>query len=42
LSLSYDERDRRFQNALRLRQLDAFYWAPPSGESFASVALRVD
>jgi broad specificity phosphatase PhoE len=41
-SLSYRERDRRFQNALRLRQLDAFYWAPPSGESLASVALRVD
>lgn len=41
-SLSYQERDRRFQNALRLRELDAFYWAPPSGESLANVALRVD
>jgi broad specificity phosphatase PhoE len=41
-SLSYQERDRRFQNALRLRELDSFYWAPPSGESLANVALRVD
>jgi broad specificity phosphatase PhoE len=41
-SLGYQERRRRFQNALRLRKLDAFYWAPPSGESLANVALRVD
>jgi NAD+ kinase len=41
-ALSYQERQRRFQNALRLRKLDAFYWAPPSGESLANVALRVD
>jgi broad specificity phosphatase PhoE len=41
-SLSYQERRRRFENALRLRNLDAFYWAPPSGESLANLALRVD
>jgi broad specificity phosphatase PhoE len=41
-SLSYRERDRRFADALKLRQLDAFYWTPPSGESLANVSLRVD
>lgn len=41
-SLSYDERERRFSGALERRKRDHFYWVPPSGESLAEVALRVD
>lgn len=41
-SLSYEERETRFSKAMEMRKRDAFYWTPPSGESLASVALRVD
>ncbi|EAY23735.1 phosphoglycerate mutase family protein [Trichomonas vaginalis G3] len=40
--LSYREREERFSRALELRKRDAFYWKPPSGESLADLALRVD
>jgi broad specificity phosphatase PhoE len=41
-SLSYDERERRFQMEMQLRKRDHFYWVPPSGESLANLALRID
>lgn len=41
-SLSYHEREKRFSKALEVRKKDNFYWKPPSGESLADVALRVD
>jgi len=41
-SLNYEEREKRFSKEIELRKRDAFYWVPPSGESLADVALRVD
>ncbi|KAH0791700.1 phosphoglycerate mutase family protein [Histomonas meleagridis] len=40
--LSYAVRQKRFEAQLKWRERDAFYWKPPSGESLADVALRVD
>ena len=41
-ALATDEQFRRFPEAMRERDRDAFYWRPPGGESLAEVALRVD
>jgi len=41
-SLATDEQFRRFPEAMRERDRDAFYWRPPGGESLAEVSLRVD
>ena len=41
-SLTYEDREKRFSRELEMRKRDAFYWMPPSGESLADVALRVD
>jgi broad specificity phosphatase PhoE len=41
-ALSYEERQRRFHRAMEQRKRDAFFWVPPSGESLADLALRVD
>ena len=41
-SLNYEEREKRFSHEIELRKRDAFYWVPPSGESLADLALRVD
>ena len=40
--MTYEEREKRFSRELEMRKRDAFYWMPPSGESLADVALRVD
>lgn len=37
-----DEREVKFAGVLRLRQLDSFFWRPPSGESMADLALRLN
>lgn len=36
------ERRARFADEVDRRERDGFYWAPPGGESMASVCLRVD
>jgi NAD+ kinase len=41
-ALATDEKFRRFPEAMRERDRDAFYWRPPGGESLAEVCLRVD
>lgn len=41
-SLAGDEKFRRFPEAMRERDRDAFYWRPPGGESLAEVSLRAD
>ncbi|OHS96104.1 phosphoglycerate mutase family protein [Tritrichomonas foetus] len=40
--LSYKERLKRFEDQLKRSKRDFFYWRPPSGESLAEVALRID
>lgn len=37
-----DERRARFSEAMRRREVDALFWAPPNGESLASACLRQD
>ena len=37
-----DEREARFGDALRRRQVEPFFWRPPGGERFADLCLRVD
>lgn len=41
-ALATDEQFRRFPEAMRQRDRDAFYWRPPGGESLAEVSLRID
>jgi NAD+ kinase len=40
--LSHEERRQRYSDDLARRELDAFYWTPPGGESMASLCLRID
>jgi NAD+ kinase len=40
--MSYQERRERYAEELRRRELDTFFWAPPGGESMASLCLRID
>ena len=35
-------REKKFGSSIQMRKRDPFYWHPPSGESLADVALRVD
>ncbi|MDP2665095.1 MAG: histidine phosphatase family protein [bacterium] len=37
-----DEREERFGDALRRREVEPFFWRPPGGERFAELCLRVD
>jgi NAD+ kinase len=37
-----EEREARFGDALRRRDVEPFFWRPPNGESFAQLCLRVD
>lgn len=39
--LTEDERRERFEEALRMREVEPFFWSPPDGESFNSLVLRV-
>ena len=39
--MSREERDARFSEELRNREIDSFYWRPPDGESIADLCLRV-
>lgn len=40
--MSEEERVQTLSHELQRRELDPFYYAPPSGESMADVAQRVD
>lgn len=40
--MSHEERRERFGDELDRRDRDGFYWAPPGGESMATLCLRVD
>jgi NAD+ kinase len=40
--MSFQERRERYGEELRRREMDAFFWTPPSGESLASMCLRID
>jgi NAD+ kinase len=40
--MSFEERRMRYSEDMKRRDLDAFFWTPPGGESMASVCLRVD
>lgn len=41
-NLPENERQEKFGEALRRRQVEPFFWRPPNGESFAQLCLRVD
>ncbi len=36
------ERTERFQESLKEREIDPFYWTPPNGESLAELCIRID
>lgn len=40
--LPEDERNERFGKALQMRNAEPFFWAPPNGENFAHLCLRID
>jgi NAD+ kinase len=37
-----NEREEKFGDELRRREVEPFFWRPPNGESFADLCLRVD
>jgi len=39
---SHEEKKRMFSEELERRKRDAFFWAPPGGESLADVCIRVE
>ena len=39
---SEEERETRFGEALKLRDIEPFFWRAPNGESFADLCLRID
>jgi len=39
---SQDEREKRFGDVLRRRDIEPFFWRPPNGESFTQLCLRQD
>jgi NAD+ kinase len=41
-SMSHQERRQHYGEDLKRRKLDAFFWAPPNGESMADLCLRID
>lgn len=40
--MPHHERRAKFSEELRRQTIDPFFWAPPSGESMASLCIRVD
>lgn len=40
--LSVTEREERFAQSMKEREIEPLYWTPPNGESLADVGLRVD
>lgn len=36
------ERQERFGKALKMREIEPFFWSPPNGESFMTLCLRID
>jgi len=41
-NVSWTEKNLKYVHELELRKRDAFFWAPPGGESIANVCVRVD
>ncbi len=41
-AMTEEDRWERFADAMRVRDMDSFFWAPPQGESMAELCLRVD
>lgn len=41
-SLSIEEREVKFGEALRKRERQPYFWRPPDGESFLDLCLRID
>jgi NAD+ kinase len=39
--MSFQERRERYADDMRRRELDTFFWAPPNGESMATLCLRI-
>lgn len=37
-----DERNAKFGDALKRRDTEPFFWAPPNGETFTDLCLRID
>lgn len=37
-----EEREQRFREALEMREVEPFFWAPPNGESLHRLCLRLD
>lgn len=37
-----EERNARFAESLRMRNVEPFYWKPPNGENFSEVTFRFD
>jgi NAD+ kinase len=40
--IAQNELAEKYEDSLRRREIDAFYWTPPNGESMAQLCLRVD
>jgi len=40
--LSIKDRHAKFQESMRDREIETFYWRPPGGESLAEICLRID
>lgn len=40
-SLTEDEREEKFGQALKMRTVEPFFWAPPNGESFKDLIIRI-
>lgn len=41
-ALPVDEREEKFGDALRDRDKQPYFWAPPNGESYMALCLRID
>lgn len=40
-SISPDERNSKYSEEVKRRELDSFYWSPPGGESIANLCIRL-
>lgn len=40
--MTHAERMARFEESLKRRKVQSFYWIPPNGESLATMTLRID
>jgi len=40
--MSVEERESKYAQSMKEREIDPFYWKPPNGESIADLCLRID